>query len=205
MGSNWGLLLAFKELENFRSGSPHVHIQILYLIVQGYTYILLFQVGTLWYCHVFACLPHLSGTWCLFWSHKKCVEITWNHSSSLGRSSPLQAFQLSLVRAMKFLCCSSWASPNLCISLQGGRNIPWIPPMPHIHLTGGSGSPVCITAISQLQVVPEPGWFVRMQVAMTPVTIFFLWPAPRIVDMDFWCLLFNECVGFLACWCSFQD
>ena len=48
------------------------------------------------------------------------------------------------------------------------------------------------------EVVPEPGWFFRMQVAMTPVSMFFLWPAPRIVDMDFWCLLFNECVGFLA-------
>ena len=48
------------------------------------------------------------------------------------------------------------------------------------------------------EVVPEPGWFFRMQVAMIPVTIFFLWPAPRIVDMDFWCLLFNECVGVIA-------
>jgi len=52
--------------------------------------------------------------------------------------------------------------------------------------------------LAVLEVVPEPGWFVRMQVAMTPVTIFFLWPAPRIVDMDFWCLLFNECVGVIA-------
>ena len=55
-----------------------------------------------------------------------------------------------------------------------------------------------LARLAALEVVPEPGWFFRMQVAMIPVTIFFLWPAPRIVDMDFWCLLFNECVGVIA-------
>ena len=55
-----------------------------------------------------------------------------------------------------------------------------------------------LARLAVLEVVPEPGLFVRMQVAMTPLTIFFLWPAPRTVDMDFWCLLFNECVGVIG-------
>eukprot|EP00435_Cladocopium_sp_Y103_P059349 s13_g21.t1 len=52
-----------------------------------------------------------------------------------------------------------------------------------------------------LEIVPEPSWYFRLQLATTPLTVVLLWwlkPPMDSMEMDFMCLMFNECIGVLG-------
>jgi len=52
-----------------------------------------------------------------------------------------------------------------------------------------------------LEIVPEPSLYFRLQLATTPLTAILQWwlkPPMDAMDMDFMCLMFNECIGVLG-------